>query len=392
MRKNVFFCLLLVSLINETSAEPQGKTGDLGKIRADIDVTEKTVQQLTFRKNILQNQLAKIEKRYGQTTALLRTLYVQIEQNRQSLNKIEGEIIRYQEEIVQQNKDLAGQVRAAYAMGEKEKLKLMLNQQDPGISSRMIVYYNYLNMARLKKISTVETAVKSLAQLDKQKRVETELLEKNLLKRKAEQIALANIRKQRNLLLTQLTEDFSSNTQQLNHLKENEYKLRNLVTSLKNEENVVTVDKPQEIESSGSENEIPRLDEDFSKVKGKLAWPVKGRVAQKFGSARPGGFWDGVLIDAKEGQDIRAVAKGKVVFADWLRGYGLLIIIDHGEGYMTLYAFNQSLFKRAGELVDAGDVIAYVGKSGGRSRAGLYFGIRKLGVPVNPDSWCKKVN
>jgi septal ring factor EnvC (AmiA/AmiB activator) len=132
---------------------------------------------------------------------------------------------------------------------------------------------------------------------------------------------------------------------------------------------------------------------DFSSLKGQLPWPVKGRLTNKFGSARAEGaesIWDGVLINAGEGTEIRAVTSGKVVFSDWLRGYGLLIIIDHGKGYMTLYAFNQSLYRQVGEWVDVGEVIASVGQSGGRSHSGLYFGIRNKGKPVDPLEWCRK--
>jgi septal ring factor EnvC (AmiA/AmiB activator) len=134
----------------------------------------------------------------------------------------------------------------------------------------------------------------------------------------------------------------------------------------------------------------PELKADFSALKGSLPWPVRGRLAQKFGSPRTEGAWDGVLIDAPEGMEIKAVTQGKVVYAEWMRGYGLLIIIDHGHGYMTLYAFNQSLYKKMGDTVAAGDVIASVGQSGGRSEAGLYFGIRNKGVPIDPLEWCRR--
>jgi septal ring factor EnvC (AmiA/AmiB activator) len=134
----------------------------------------------------------------------------------------------------------------------------------------------------------------------------------------------------------------------------------------------------------------PELKADFSTLKGSLPWPVRGRLAQKFGSPRTEGVWDGVLIDAPEGMEIKAVTQGKVVYAEWMRGYGLLIIVDHGHGYMTLYAFNQSLYKKMGDTVEAGDVIASVGQSGGRSQSGLYFGIRKKGVPIDPLEWCRR--
>jgi len=133
------------------------------------------------------------------------------------------------------------------------------------------------------------------------------------------------------------------------------------------------------------------LVKEFAKLKGALPWPVKGRLVKKFGARRSDSRWDGVLIKANEGQEVRAVTRGQVVYADWLRGYGLLTIIKHDKGYMTLYAFNQSLYKAKGDWVEAGTVISTVGLSGGRSDAGLYFGIRKKGKPVNPVKWCRKI-
>ena len=162
------------------------------------------------------------------------------------------------------------------------------------------------------------------------------------------------------------------------------------MASLPITEEELAVDAEQAKELSTPMENSSELKGDFSTLKGKLPWPVRGRLAHKFGSPRAEGAWDGVLIDANEGMEIKAVTRGKVVYAEWLRGYGLLTIIDHGQGYMSLYAFNQSLYKRVGESVEAGDVIASVGQSGGRSQAGLYFGIRKKGVPIDPLEWCRK--
>jgi septal ring factor EnvC (AmiA/AmiB activator) len=208
-------------------------------------------------------------------------------------------------------------------------------------------------------------------------------------------------------LLTQLKNDFSSNEQQIIHLKESENKLKNLVSSLQRSTNDLTfaVEKTKKLHKAAevsselakdlpsSNDEFSKLTGDFSALKGQLPWPVKGRLANKFGSVRvesAESTWDGVLIDASEGTEIRAITSGKVAFSDWLRGYGLLMIIDHGKGFMTLYAFNQSLYRQVGEWVDVGEVIASVGQSGGRSHSGLYFGIRNKGKPVDPLEWCRK--
>ena len=377
-------------MVNYGHAEDLQTSNELNKVESDIDNVKEDMQRLSQQKDTLQNLLADIEKRYGETAALLKALRSQIEQKRQSLDKIRDDMQAYQNEIDKLSKELAGQIRAAYAMGQKEKLKLLLNQQDPVLSSRMMVYFNYINQERLKKLADIEAAIQHLDQLDNQKQTETELLEQDLERKKSEQAALDEARKQRNELLVQIGNDFSSSEQQLSQLQESENRLKSLMASLPVTEEELAVDPEQAKELPTSMDNSSEQMGDFSTLKGKLPWPVKGRLAQKFGSPRAEGAWDGVLIDASEGMEIKAVTRGKVVYAEWLRGYGLLTIIDHGQGYMTLYAFNQSLYKRMGDSVEAGDIIASVGQSGGRSQAGLYFGIRKKGVPIDPLEWCRR--
>jgi len=389
MRRKLVFCFLLGALASLGYAEDLQTSNELNKVESDINEVKQDMQRLSQQKDNLQNLLADIEKHYGEIAALLKTLQVQIEQKRQSLDKIRQDTLVYQNEIDKLSKELAAQIRAAYAMGQKEKLKLLLNQQDPALSSRMMVYFNYFNKERLKKLAAIEAAVQRLDQLDKQKQTETELLEQDLEQNKSEQAALDEARKQRNELLVQIGNDFSSSEQQLSLLQESQNRLKSLMASLPITEEELAVDAEQAKELSSSMENSSEIQNDFSTLKGKLHWPVNGRLAQKFGSPRSEGTWDGVLIDASEGMDIKAVTRGKVVYAEWLRGYGLMTIIDHGQGYMTLYAFNQSLYKRMGDRVEAGDVIASVGQSGGRSQPGLYFGIRKKGVPIDPIEWCR---
>jgi murein hydrolase activator len=389
MRKKLVICFLLRALVSQGHAEDLQTSTELNKVESDINEVKQDMQRLSQQKDSLQNLLADIEKHYGEVAALLKTLQVQIEQKRQSLDKIRQDIQIYQNEMDKLSKELAGQIRAAYAMGQKEKLKLLLNQQDPALSSRMMVYFNYFNKERLKKLADIEAAVQRLDQLDKQKQTETELLELDLERKKSEQAALDEARKQRNELLVQIGNDFSSSEQQLSLLQESQNRLKSLMASLPITEEELAVDAEQTKELFPSMENSSELKSDFSALKGKLHWPVNGRLVQKFGSPRSEGSWDGVLIDASEGMEIKAVTRGKVVYAEWLRGYGLMTIIDHGQGYMTLYAFNQSLYKRMGDMVEAGDVIASVGQSGGRSQAGLYFGIRKKGVPIDPLEWCR---
>jgi len=389
MRKKLVFCLLLGTLCSHGHAEDLKTSNELNKVESDINGVQQDMQRLSQQKDNLQNLLADIEKHYGEIAALLKTLQIQIEQKRQNLDQIRQDMQAYQSEIDKLSKELAVQIRAAYTMGQKEKLKLLLNQQDPALSSRMMAYFNYFNKERLKKLIALETAVQRLDQLDKQRQTETKLLEQDLLRKKSEQSALDEARKQRNELLVQIGNDFSSNEQQLSQLRISQDRLKSLMASLPITEEELAVDAEQAKKFFTSTENSSELKTDFSTLKGKLPWPVKGRLVHKFGSPRSEDTWDGVLIDASEGMEIKAVTGGKVVYAEWLRGYGLLTIIDHGQGYMTLYAFNQSLYKRMGDQVEAGDVIASVGQSGGRSQPGLYFGIRKKGVPIDPLEWCR---
>ncbi len=341
----------------------------------------------------LEQVLADVERRYGETAATLRSLYKQIEQKRRNIDKIELEILACQRAIAKERKELAGQVKAAYEMGQQEELKLLLNQQDPALSSRMMIYYSYINKARLAKIAQLESSIKSLEQLDKQKQAETQQLELDLQQKKMQQAALNEVRQQRKALLADMAA--TSYQEQLNYLAESENKLRALITSLPQELGIkasppVPVATGEAVADVGQDavpdSNVADVQGDFTHFKGKLSWPVQGKIVRNASGLAAEG---GVLIEAKEGLDVHAVAAGKVTFADWMRSYGYLVIIDHGGGYMSLYAFNQSLFKQVNDTVKAGEIIASVGQSGGRSQPGLYFGIRKNAQPIDPLVWCR---
>ncbi|PPD48315.1 MAG: peptidase M23 [Methylobacter sp.] len=378
MIKKIIYCFLLGLYLTSGNAEVTGQTS-------------------------VNEQLAEIEKLYGRTAALLRTLERQVELKQNNLSKIHKEMALLQNEVTKQSKELAGQIKAAHAMGQQEKLKLLLNQKDPALSSRMMVYYDYLNAARVSRLSHVNDSMTQLASLEQRQQEETSLLAKDLEQQRAERIAADSAREKRARLLNQLGDDYFANEQQLNRLKESESKLKNLIASLQlstgDSEPVVEPVEEQpnhqtvisaSAKGSDSEASFPVIKGDFSELKGALPWPVTGQLRNKFGNADGGAWADGVLIDAKEGADIRAVTNGTVAYADWLKGYGWLMIVNHGEGYMTLYAFNQSLYKHKGDKVEAGEVIAAAGQSGGNGKSGLYFGIRKKGKPVDPIAWCRQ--
>jgi septal ring factor EnvC (AmiA/AmiB activator) len=378
---------------------------------------------------LLNSQLAELDKLYGNTSALLKALENHTAKQKQNLAKIHVEVQALTLEISKQNDELAGQVKTMYAMGHKERIKLLLNQQDPILTSRMMAYYDYLNARRVNQLTNVSETLRRLEHLKKQNEIETAQLEQNLTQKRLEQNSVEAIKKQRAQLLKQATPDFLSNEQQINRLKDSESALKNLLSTLQSsnsdlsseiekartlrkkrlkaeeeiaivapkladeEPAITTIHKNKNISAEPiippSPDDFPMLEGDFAKLKGQLPFPVAGDLIKKFGSARDEGKLDGVIIAAPEGTEIHSITDGKVIYADWMRGYGLLIIVDHGKGYISLYAFNQSLYKKIGDVVNSGDVIASVGLSGGHDRASLYFGIRKKGKAVDPVEWCK---
>lgn len=335
--------------------------------------------------------LAEIDRRYGETAKSIKRLNSEAEAKRHDLDRLRAETDALNGEIAVYYRELAGQIKAAYAMGQQEQLRLLLNQQDPGLSARMMTYYGYINKARIARIGAIKEAMARLDRLNRQRQQENDRLQENLEQKQNQQTLLDSARKERQKLLARLGD--IPEDRQLSTLQENEATLRKIIAGLDSAAPGVPAEPPAENtppETAKTPARYPAAQIEFAKLKGKLAWPVRGRLAQRFGSPRGGGVWNGVVIDAHEGAEVRAVNGGKVAYADWLRGYGLLMIIDHGQEYMTLYAFNQSLYKKAGDAVKAGEIIATAGQSGGRSRVGLYFGIRKSGTALDPLIWCGK--
>jgi len=371
-----FFVVSIFSPILEAK-DDTSKAKELTILQKKIRQIGQKINNLQSKKDALQTELKQVDIQFGESTAQLKSLQNRIIKVEKILKLNLEQMQAKKNDIDSQKSELERQVKLAYGMGKNKKLKLMLNQKDPASSGRMMVYYDYLNKARLKQISQIDQSLQILRNLEKERIKETTALSKEQENIKLEQSKLLKTKSERQLVLSKINKSFNSKKKQLSQFKANEKKLKKLISSLQQ-----TIDE-------SSFKIAPKMD--FADLKKKLPWPVKGELIKKFGTQRSDSLWDGVLIKAKEGNNIRVVTKGLVVYADWLRGYGLLAIIDHGKGYMTLYAFNQSLYKAVGEKVEAGSVIASVGQSGGQSAPGLYFGIRKNGKPVDPVKWCRKI-
>ena len=269
---------------------------------------------------------------------------------------------------------LAGQVRLHYMTGREELFKLLLSQESPATLGRMLVYFDYYNRARTERIAAVSTELAKLDELaSATASVEQELAALEA-KQASELAALESSRDDRRAAVAKLDAEIRDAKVAATKLKNEEQRLTEVVKRLAELSTGFPVD-----------NEQP-----FARVKGKLAWPVQGRLAGDYGQPRGAGGpvkWTGVLLEASAGTPVKAVYHGRVAFADWLQGLGLLVIVDHGGGYMSLYGHNEALLKESGDWVEPGETIAQVGDSGGQARPGLYFEIRYNGEPVNPHPW-----
>lgn len=397
-----------VCLALPLAAEPD-RSRALAEVQSKIHQVGGDVQVLAEERSKLLSQLQKLERQYGELANGVRSLKVEIKQQEQALEELRVKIAEVQRDMHGQQMELSGLVKAVYAMGgDRKGLKVILNQRDPALSSRMGIYYDYIGKARSQALLAMADDFKVLRQLEAQKDADSQLLLAALERKQQETDAMQALKKQRQELLARIEQDYASKSELLASLSADEKKLQALVASLqKTDDNEAqnAVEPPPQVSerrvrlgarSGASKSPETNQGQDqsegleFSALQGRLPWPVRGVVTERFGDRRYETTWDGVVISAREGAEIRAITAGRVVYADWLRGYGLMIIVDHGKGYMSLYAFNQSLHKGVGEHVRAGEILASVGRSGGRADAALYFGIRNKGRPVDPERWCRK--
>ena len=379
--------LLLAALLrapwasDATAAQPTDELGrkerELSQLRANIQQLRSDLGVAKGERDRLTAELERTEQAIGTLARSAYELAEQIETGQARLAELQATRNDKQGQLAEQRRGLGRQLRAAHITGRQERLKMLLNQQDPSVISRMMVYYDYLNQDRVRTIQRIRTNIAELQGLEAQ--IQTEQAQLRLLRnlQEGELEALEHSQAERESVLEALDEDIRSNGQRLSSMEQDEQRLETLLQELERR----LLELP--LQSAGHSA--------FADLRGQLPWPTSGRLAMRFGSPRNRGgrTWDGVLIEAQEGSEVRAVHHGRVVYADWLRGLGLLLILDHGDGFMSLYGHNQSLFKETGEWVEPGEVIGLVGRSGGHSKPGVYFGIRKQGKPVNPGQWCR---
>jgi septal ring factor EnvC (AmiA/AmiB activator) len=345
----------------------------LAAVRADIKALQDRLARETTRRDADTRALRAAEVEIAAATRQLIAVRDDMRGQESSRRRLGEETELANRRLAAEKAALAQQVRSTYMTGRQELFKLLLSQESPAALGRMLVYFDYYNRARSARIDAVAGELEKLATLDRETtRVEAELaaLEASQAREVA---ALERSRDERRAAVAKLDGDIRDGNAAVAKLRAEEQRLAELVRRL----GELLAGFPVE------------SDEPFAARKGKLAWPIQGRLAGDFGQPRGTGpvRWNGVLLEAAAGTPVRAVHHGRVAFADWLQGLGLLVIVDHGGGYMSLYGHNEALLKESGDWVEPGEAIAQVGDTGGQARAGLYFEIRYNGEPVNPHPW-----
>jgi septal ring factor EnvC (AmiA/AmiB activator) len=349
------------------------KERELELVRQRISELKESMDASAVERDRLTAELQELEVRISEQRMRIKELERQQRYTANKKQKLDSELAERESHLDTESAALAVQVRAAYMSGGQEKLRLLLSQRDPATLGRVMAYYRYLNDYRAENIDAVISEIRKLDELKADISAEEARL-KELASARYDQLSELQISQEsRGALLTSLRQKLASEGREVERLAAQEKDLTRLIAELSS----ILSDYPI------------RSEEPFSALRGKLTWPIAGTLIHDFGQPRAGGDikWNGVVLAARRGQEVRSIYHGRVAFADWLAGMGLLVIVDHGEGFMTLYGYNETILKNPGDWVAPGDVIATVGESGGQSEAGLYFELRRGTEPLNPRRW-----
>ncbi|AFI83184.1 peptidase M23 [Methylophaga nitratireducenticrescens] len=362
------------------AAEPSSAK-KLEAVRSEISELDKTLSLNKKTKAELQQQLKKQSLKVSEISRELNQIKQSIAVKDDELLNLQQQLGVTQKQQAKQLEALNQQIRSAFMNAQPSYLKILLSEQSPERVSRSNTYYRYFHTARQQQLETLHTTLQNLTEQEKAiyavKRNLDELQQQQL----AQQEAFKQQTVERERTLAALNKKISGQDAQLAALKEEEKNLQSLLDSL-----------AKKAAKRPPPSKPVKPSERFSSLSGKLQWPLSGKILASYGSQRNLDklSWKGILIASEKGTSVKASAEGRVVFADWMKGFGLLIIIDHGEQFMTLYGNNDSLLKNTGDTVSAGEVIAQSGDQGVRQTAGLYFEVRHKGSPTNPMQWLRK--
>ena len=373
-----YFLIAFLAIGIANANDLSDKQEKLDKLRSKITAVQQKINRQQSKKGGVESQIKALDKQVASLSKKIKTLNSESAKYDQQLLQLKHQLEAAKSNIGTHQENLMKQLRAAYVMGKQPKLKVLLNQEDPSAISRMQIYFRYVNLAQNEVISKAQVFADQLLSVQREILRATKGLFSTRARLLSEHKKLDQARIKRKQTIAALTKSIKKERSSLTHMKADRQALEALIKQLDN----ILADIP---DSLGEK-------QPFKKLKGKLIQPVSGKNIIKFGTRKAYNNlrWNGILIDAKEGTQVHAVSHGQVIFASWMRGFGYLVILDHGGGYLSLYGYNQLISKDVGDWVVPGDVIALVGGSGGQNKSGLYFEIRYRGKPVNPARWITK--
>lgn len=373
------FLFLLVFNIYAAVAEAEISQAELERklqaLESEISNFKEMLDKTSGEKSNLERNLESNEKNINNLLKKIQNIESELTKGGDRIGRLLDEEKELQRAKSEQQQYIANQIRAAHKIGKQAYLKVLLNQEDPYQISRMLTYYDYFNRARAEQIEVYNRTILQLQNVAKLIDWENQALANNRVKLQLERSELVLLQVEKRKVLVALNSEISATGMEIEKLVADRRQLEQLI---------------QRIHAGISNLPAPADVVPFESLKGQLLLPVDGQISHRYGNKRNAGRlrWSGVLISAAEGEPVYAVHYGRVVFSDWLRGFGLLMIINHGQGYMSLYGHNQVLYRETGDWVTAGETIAAVGDSGGQSKPGLYFEIRVAGKTADPQLWC----
>jgi len=360
----------------KTAAQEHEARQKLDAVRAEIKALTEQQREIEGERGEAAKALRTKETALAEVAKDVRALDDKLAAQQADLDKLDAERTKLETALKSQRDALAALLRSAYALGRNEELKLLLQQNDVAAIARVLAYNRYFQRARVGRIDQLSVDLEDLAKVQESIRTKTAELEATRNARAAEGDKLETERSEREKLVEELDSKLKEQGARVAALGKDEKALTSLIEKLRD----VFADIPKQL--SGAEP--------FASQRGRLAPPVAGKVVRGFGAVDESGRKSsGLLLAAKSGTAVHAVSHGRIVFADWLRGYGLMIIVDHGDGYLSLYGCNETLLKDVGDWVNAGETIATSGASGGQKTPGLYFEVRAKGQPVDPKAWLR---
>ncbi|SFF51315.1 Septal ring factor EnvC, activator of murein hydrolases AmiA and AmiB [Fontimonas thermophila] len=372
----VLLCWLAAGTALSASTELRQRQEALEQVQARIAELTKSIEADQAQRDALAADLQDLERRIAATGRELKALQQQAAAQRSRIHDTETEILAARRALERHTANLRQQLRAAYVIGRQGRTQLLLNQSDVHKVGRVLVYYDYLQRAQRTAIEGIRARVDTLEALSERLQAEVARLTELKAQQEAALAQLKVSRDQRAKLLQQLRARLADEEGELKRLQADERAIRQLIERLQDS----FADLPPDVGFS---------DQPFASLRGKLPWPVRGRLIARYGEPKAGGklTWKGHWIGTQEGTAIKAVARGRVVYVGWMHRYGLIVLLEHEGGYYSLYGHAQAANVAIGDKVRAGQVIASAGSTGGHDQPGVYFELRKGTEPIDPRLW-----